>query len=208
MSRYNELLDLIDQYKPQTICEIGVWNGQNAIRMIHQAQKHNQNIEYIGFDLFEDANSDTDACEFNVKGHNQLRAVEAEIRAACPGVSVMLIKGNTRDTLSDGMTRDFVFLDGGHSVDTIASDYGRVKNSNVVVLDDFYTPDDSGNFPDIEKYGCNSLVAKLPKFTLGKSRDPVKGGGYTSLVVIAPSRIGVFVTQEDLDAGDKFMGIS
>jgi predicted O-methyltransferase YrrM len=184
MSRYQELLTLIDQHKPQTILEIGVWNGQNAIRMINQAAKHNQNIEYIGYDLFEEATSETDAVEFNVKGHNQVRAVEAEIRAATPkGTSIMLIKGNTRETLSHGMTRDLVFLDGGHSIETIASDYDRVNNSKIIVLDDYYSPDENGDCPDITKFGCNLLVTNLPHKIM-PTKDRVKGGGFTSLVVV------------------------
>jgi predicted O-methyltransferase YrrM len=190
MSRYAELLTLIDQYKPESLLEIGVWNGQNAIRMINQACKHHSFAEYLGFDLFEDATAETDATEFNVKGHNQERAVMAEIRAAVgKNPSVMLIKGNTRDTLSDGMTRDFVFLDGGHSVETIASDYERVKNSKVIVLDDYYTRDNDGLGPDTTKFGCNTLVERLKedpslKITLLPKCDYVKGGGFTQLVVV------------------------
>ena len=75
---------------------------------------------------------------------------------------------------------DFVFLDGGHSIGTIALDYAAVKNSKVVVLDDYYT-----DGVDISKYGCNSLVdtSSLPHEIL-PPKDPVKGGGYTQLVVI------------------------
>lgn len=194
MSRYSQLLELIDQHKPKRLLEIGVWNGQNAIRMIKQAEKHHPEIEFMGYDLFEDATSETDSIEFNVKGHNHLRAVTAEIRAAVrSNTSVMLIKGNTRETLSQGMTRDFVFLDGGHSVETIASDYDRVKSSRVIVLDDFYTVDENGLCPDTRKYGCNNLYHNIldhcPDGTrlhvqILPAKDPVKGGGFTQLVVL------------------------
>lgn len=188
MSRYSQLLTLIDQHKPKRLLEIGVWNGQNAIRMINQAKKYHADVEYQGYDLFEDATDKTDADEFNVKGHNQLRAVQAEIKAATD-VSPFLIKGNTRETLSEGMTRDFVFIDGGHSIKTIASDYERVKKSRVIVLDDFYSPDNTGASPDITKFGCNSLVERLKEdpglsIHLLPVPDLVKGGGFTQLVVI------------------------
>lgn len=188
MSRYNQLLTLIDQHKPKRLLEIGVWNGQNAIRMINQAKKYHSNVDYQGYDLFEDATADDDAREFNVKGHNQLRAVQAEIRAAT-GAEVLLVKGNTRETLSEGMTRDFAFIDGGHSVETIASDYDRLKDCKVIVLDDYYTSDGQG-CPDTSKYGCNTLVASLSiPFDILPAKDSVKGGGYTQLVLIMPRAI-------------------
>lgn len=182
MSRYDDLLVLIDKYKPRSIIEIGVWNGANAIRMINRAKQHHNDIEYTGYDLFEDATSETDAKEFNVKSHNQARAVAAYIQSET-GVAVRLIKGDTNHTLKPGTVADFVFLDGGHSVETIGHDYEAVKTSAVIVLDDYYV-----DGPDINKYGCNSLVSAwidggdalvLP------TKDPVKGGGFTQLVVIA-----------------------
>lgn len=175
------MLDLIDQFKPQSIIEIGVWNGANAIRMIRQAQKHHDDITYTGYDLFEDATAETDAKEFNVKGHNHIRAVAAEIKAAT-GITPILIKGDTNETLKDSIA-DFVFLDGGHSVETIEHDYSMVKDSPVVVLDDFYIG--FGNVPDTTKYGCNQLVATiLGPIKVMDVADPVKGGGTTQLVLV------------------------
>lgn len=176
MSRYDELLELIDKYKPQSIVEIGVWNGANAIRMIKRAQRYNK-VTYTGYDLFEDATEETDLKEFNVKGHNRVRAVAAYI-AAETGVQPNLIKGDTNQTLQMGVEADFVFLDGGHSVGTIKHDYECVCLSKVVVLDDYYT-----DGPDTNKFGCNNLVYTFPH-ELGQIKDPVKGGGFTQLVVV------------------------
>lgn len=184
MSRYLQLLELIDQYKPKSIIEIGVWNGQNAIRMINRARAHHQNVTYTGYDLFEDATAETDKKEFNVKGHNHVKAVAAEIKAAT-GITPTLIKGDTNQTLKPNTVADFVFLDGGHSVETIASDYERVKASKVVVLDDYYTPEVNGACPDTKKYGCNNLVGAIDGGRILPAKDPVKGGGYTQLVVVA-----------------------
>lgn len=177
---------MIDECKPKRLLEVGVWNGANAIRMIRQAQKHHQpnEIEYIGYDLFEDATAEIDAKEFNVKRHNQVRAVQAEICAGAPWSSVLLVKGDTKDTLSDGMTRDFAFIDGGHSIETIASDYARLKNCPVIVLDDYYTSDGVG-CPDTSKFGCNTLLKELGRpFNILPIKDPVKGGGFTQLALI------------------------
>lgn len=178
MTRYDVLLQLIDKYKPQSIIEIGVWNGANAIRMIKQAQQHHKEISYTGYDLFEDATTETDHKEFNVKGHNNVKAVAAFIRSET-GVNPSLVKGDTNLTLQP-VTADFVFLDGGHSVETIGHDYNAVKDSKIVVLDDYYTGD-----IDITKYGCNHLVDSLQReHEILNHKDPVKGGGFCQLVVV------------------------
>jgi len=181
-SRYDHLLELIDEHKPSSLVEIGVWNGANAIRMINRAKQYHskEQITYTGYDLFEDMTEELDAKEFNVKGHNSARAVAAYIRAET-GIVPVLIKGDTNDTLKEGVAANFVFLDGGHSVETIGSDYDKVQNARIVVLDDYYS-----DGPDTARFGCNRLVDSL----VGKSieilptRDPVRGGGYCQLVVV------------------------
>jgi hypothetical protein len=179
MSRYLELLELIDKYKPQSLVEIGVWNGANAIRMINRAKQHHADVTYTGYDLFEEASADTDSKEFNVKSHNHMNAVAAYIRSET-GVTPVLVKGDTNVTLPTKTIADFVFLDGGHSIETITNDYSKVGLSKVVVLDDYYT-----NGPNTEKYGCNKVVANLKNITIMPTKDPVKGGGFTQLVVVA-----------------------
>lgn len=183
MSRYDALLRLIDKYKPESIIEIGVWNGANAIRIINQALKYHPAITYTGYDLFEDATSETDTKEFNVKGHNSAKAVAAYIRAET-GITPTIIKGDTNETLKLGTVVDFVFLDGGHSIETIANDYAMVQGSKVIVLDDYYTPDERGESPDINIYGCNQLLKTIAKYEVIPDKDRVRGGGFTQLVVV------------------------
>ena len=122
--RYEKLIHFIDLFEPRTICEIGTWNGDNAIRMIRAAQKHHSAITYVGYDLFEDATSETDEKEFNVKPHASLHEVQSHIESMT-GANVTLIKGDTNDTLTDGVF-DFVFIDGGHSLATIEVRRDRV----------------------------------------------------------------------------------
>jgi len=54
--RYKYLYYIIKKYKCRRIMEIGVWNGNHAIKMIEKAKKYweAKDIEYYGFDLFED----------------------------------------------------------------------------------------------------------------------------------------------------------
>jgi len=74
-NRYRQLADIIRFYKPECILESGTWNGGRAIEMALASFKHKDKLHYIGFDLFEDATTDTDHVEFNVKPHNTLQAV-------------------------------------------------------------------------------------------------------------------------------------
>ena len=182
-NRYSQLLHAIDLFKPQTIVEVGTWNGQNAIRMIQQAQKYHKNVVYVGYDLFEDANSTTDTEELNVKAHHTAHGVECDIKKACPAADVQLIKGNTRDTLKN-IQADFVFIDGGHSIETISHDYEACKDSNVIIMDDYYVPDGDDRIPDTLKYGCNQLVDMFTCGVVLPLADPVKEGGLTQMVLL------------------------
>lgn len=185
MSRYDQLLHAIDLFKPKTIAEVGTWDGQNAIRMIKQAQKHRpkEKIVYVGYDLFEDATQETDSLELNVKKHNSVIDIEAVIKKECPNAEIQLIKGNTREVLTP-ICADLCYIDGGHSVETIKHDYEMCKYSNVVIFDDFYIKDNEGKCPDTELYGCNNVVKKISGAMILPVGGGVKEGGITMMALV------------------------
>lgn len=174
MNRYKQLLELIDQVKPETIFEFGVWNGDRAIEMIKAAQKHHPDVQYAGVDLFEDGTAELDAAESNVKAHQNAQEIHDKIKAAT-GARINIVKANSRD-LDKPVIADFVHIDGGHSIDTIKNDYGLSKQSKVIVFDDFYSPDENGAVLDTEKFGCNKLVKEL-KASVLPQKDPVYKDG-------------------------------
>lgn len=178
MTRYETLLQLIDIFRPQSIIEVGTWNGTNAVRMIKQAEKYHPRIKYTGYDLFEEATAETDAVEMNVKAHPKVADVLAYIESYCPNADIGLVKGNTRETLKPGTEADFAFIDGGHSVETVRHDHLCLETSRIIIHDDYYA-----NGPDTKRYGCNSMVEQMSHFVLPQA-DPVKGGGTTQLVLI------------------------
>lgn len=182
LKRYEQLLTAIDLYKPRSIVEIGTWSGVNAIRMIQRAQKNlpSVKIQYIGYDLFEEASATTDAEELNVKKHHGINEVEGRIKDACPDACITLYKGNTRDVLHIPPV-DFCFIDGGHSLETIANDHAKCSGSSVIIHDDFYIADEDGKIPNIELYGCNKLVSQIGGWVLPFA-DKVAGGGYVQMV--------------------------
>lgn len=155
--RYSQLEDIVLECKPTSIIEIGTHHGHRAYNMCVAALEHHEKVHYIGFDLWDDATPETNQREMNGKGAgSERKALEAMklINLSYPGFTFELHKGDTRTTLhGKTLIADFVFLDGGHSVETIRGDYEAVKGSKVVVLDDYYV---SG--ADTTKYGCNDLV--------------------------------------------------
>jgi predicted O-methyltransferase YrrM len=182
--RYNQLLPLIQHHKPKLIVEVGTWNGIRALMMCQEAIKHQESVHYVGFDLFEDATEETDARELNVKAHATMAEVESRLLDFAekhPGFTFRLIKGDTRKTLAPGffgkLDPDFAFIDGGHSIETIRSDYEALKHSKVVVMDDFYTGRDTN------EHGCNEIVAEESHIVL-PHKDPVKGGGKVQMVIL------------------------
>lgn len=187
--RYAQLIELVEQVKPETIVEIGVWNGVRAMEMATAALKYHPEVHYTGYDLFEEATAETDEFEFNKKAHNTIEVVRSRLVAFAsknPGFTFDLVKGNTRETLAT-ITVDFVYIDGGHSVDTIYSDYLGVEDSKVIVFDDYYSPDASGACPDLEKVGANKTVEFLGTYArVLESTDVVTGGGIVHLAIAGP----------------------
>lgn len=160
--RYVKLLQVLSDVKPKSILEIGTWKGENAKRMIFEALKHHKCVHYIGCDIFEDGDESFHEEELNVKrprSFDEVTKILQEFQKEY-NFTFELIKGNTRD-LDLNYNVDFVFIDGGHSVETIQNDYNKTKHNPVIVLDDYYFPDENGNNPDLTKYGCNSIVDRL-----------------------------------------------
>lgn len=190
--RYAQLDAEIARAKPSRIVEVGTWNGARAQQMIAAALRAAPVVEYIGFDLFEAANDQTDAAESNVKPHHCLTNVETRLKAKYGGdqVAIKLVGGNTRQTLARCLVRpDFAFIDGGHSIETIASDYAALKHCPAIVLDDFYSEDEQGRGIDVTRFGCNMLVSELlaagqVQVDLLPVKDPVRGGGYVQMVAV------------------------
>lgn len=185
-NRYNQLIDIIRDIRPREIVEVGTWNGIRAMLMAEEALKHQEQVHYTGFDLFEHATEETDKREFNVKPHVSAKKVAEQLEAFSEqhkGFSYELIVGDTNETLRDfNGNPDLAFVDGGHSIATIRNDVDSLRCAKLVVVDDFYTPDEGGKCPDLTKYGCNSVVEGL-NYTLLPVKDRVKDGGYVQMAI-------------------------
>jgi hypothetical protein len=181
-SRYGQLMVLVQSCKPRKIVEVGTYQGKRAEAMCREALKYNSAVHYLGFDLFEDATDETNVEEMNGKGAGSSEIARQKLEAIKqdhPGFTFDLVKGNTRETLhGKNIVADFVFIDGGHSVETIRGDYEAVKGSRLVAFDDYYTKG-----VDTAKFGCNAIVDKLPHTVL-PAEDWVRGGGRVHIAVV------------------------
>ncbi len=159
MSRYAQLLDVIDECKPRSIVEIGTWKGDRAIQMIQQAAKYHpmDKIVYQGFDLFEQMDGEKFRAEYS-KASWPLSVVRRRIEAT--GARIELVQGNTNEIEGPADIADLYFIDGGHSVETITNDWALVMSSmtnGTIVFDDYYH---SGASPE---FGCNVIIDKLDR---------------------------------------------
>ena len=210
--RYGQLLDVIRFYKPETILETGTFNGGRAIQMASIALQDRDCVNYIGYDLFENATSQSDTIEFNSKAHNTVEVVRKRLSDFAEKVkkkgktfNFRLLAGDTKETLGNPVLLDtpqgelvinpsevdFAFIDGGHSDATVQHDYESLKNVPVIVLDDFIHPLENKKEEAEHYLAVNRLCDTLGnrrKWTL-PSADPIyvsEDGqlGSTHLVII------------------------
>ena len=159
----DNFLSLVEEYKPKNVLEIGVFCGVTS-RNICELLKTNfgSDFRYYGLDLFGSSKtSSVDEIEpkflENQKFSNPLKTIyynfikkenlnsKISVQNFLKKFSqnIELIEGDTRVTLEKVPLSeiDFVFLDGGHSYDTVLSDlqklYDKMKNNSKIVCDDF-----------------------------------------------------------------------
>ena len=159
----DNFLSLVEEYKPKNVLEIGVFCGVTS-RNICELLKTNfgSDFRYYGLDLFGSTKtSSVDEIEpkflenqkfsnplktiyYNfIKKENLNSKISVENFLKKFSQNIELIKGDTRVTLEKVPLSeiDFVFLDGGHSYDTVLSDlqklYDNMKNNSRIVCDDF-----------------------------------------------------------------------
>jgi predicted O-methyltransferase YrrM len=159
-TRYKQLFEEINKCKPANIMEIGTWNGNTALKMIESASKYRSapNINYYGFDMFENL-TEKDYLNEISKHPPSLKTV-AELLSST-GANIKLYKGNTHDTLPKYLPElpkmDFVFIDGGHSIETIRNDWNQISDhiadNGVVIFDDYWV-----NKTD---HGCKPILDSI-----------------------------------------------
>ena len=195
-TRYVKVFEEIRKLKAHRLLEVGTWVGDRALEMIAAAIESAGRAVYYGFDLFEDITPEKSGEEFNVKRAAVKDQVTLRLQGslAHKSASFYLYKGDTRETLPDFLSThmpgivDLAWIDGGHSVETIQSDWDYcrqlVRPGGVILLDDYYS---EVPLATTWRFGCNRLVEKLKESEnfqpeIFPERDPVKGGGFVQIV--------------------------
>jgi hypothetical protein len=152
---------IFDYIRPKTICEIGTHDGKSAIQFVDYCLQINPKLKYYGYDAFDAVknNQDFHEKEINGKGAGSMYTATKNLehrQKKYKNFEFKLIKGFTNDTLKESVY-DFVYIDGGHSYETVKHDYNMVSKSKVIVFDDYQTPGVKKFFDELV------LEIKIPK---------------------------------------------
>lgn len=166
--RYANLERLAKEIPARRILEIGTYRGSNALRMIRAAAERTPiaEVEYYGFDLFEWLDDQKLVAERS-KAPPDLSSVRARLGAS--GAKVALFQGDTAVTLPREVPSlppmDLIYIDGGHSLETIAGDWNNVQPlidpHTVVVFDDYWQTERAGARPLIESLDRRRWAVRL-----------------------------------------------
>ena len=171
----NLLLKEIEYYKPTNFLEVGVFQGVTSRNICEKLNKLNKGkFLFHGIDLFENTDLNIDNYEmtekkkkisnpfknliFNIILKKNLFALDSVKNFLKKfGKNVILHQGfsNTELLKINLSTIDMVFLDGGHSYETVSSDLSiilkGIKKEKIIICDDY----------DQINYGVKKAVDEL-----------------------------------------------
>lgn len=138
---FNVMKEILVEHNPRNICEIGTHRGGTARQFIRFLGSTGEPLHYTGYDIFDDAMNNTEFNKKEINGkngaiYNNVVTTLNNLHRTTPNFTYELHKGLTSETLVTPQKFDFVYIDGGHSYETVKHDYSMVKESKVVVFDD------------------------------------------------------------------------
>ena len=157
----NILLEQIEIHKPQNFLEVGVFQGVTSRNVCEKLYEiHKENFLFYGIDVFEDTDANFDKHEKTTK-HNRLsnplkhlifNIILKKNLFSIESIygflkkfkkNVKLYKGfSDTELLKIDMSKvDMVFLDGGHSYETVKNDLSlilkSIKKDKIIICDDY-----------------------------------------------------------------------
>ena len=187
-------LEEIRKKNPKTFLEIGVFHGvtaRNVCELLYEI--HKDDFRYIGLDLFEETDENKSEVIPNTTFLNPFKRIYFRYikkqnpysQAAVEDLlkkfknNINLIKGNSNLILKkiDMSKIDYVFLDGGHTYETVMNDLeacaDTLKNGGTVLCDDYnlgHAPGVKNSIDDYVKKNklncrilCDGRFAKIEK---------------------------------------------
>jgi len=171
----NILLREIEIYKPKNFLEVGVFQGVTSRNVCEKLYEiHKENFLFHGIDVFEYVDANFDSHEMTTK-HNRLSnpfkhlifniilkknlfSIESIYNFLKKFKSnVLLYKGfSDTELLKIDLSKiDMIFLDGGHSYETVKNDLSLIlkgiKKNKIIICDDY----------DQINYGVKKAVDEL-----------------------------------------------
>ena len=175
---------------PKKFLEIGVFQGvtsRNICELLHEI--HGINFKYIGVDIFEHDEKSNNEVIPNINFRNPLKQfyykyIKKENPYSLFSVkkllkkfekNVEILKGDSKKILPkiNLSEVDYVFIDGGHSYETVKSDLNNCKfvieNKGIVLCDDYdlsYAPgvkEAIDEFVSKEQYNIKILFERFAK---------------------------------------------
>jgi len=171
----NLLLDQIETHKPKNFLEVGVFQGVTSRNVCEKLNKiHEGDFSFHGIDIFEETNNTIDNKEMTIKKnklsnpfkHLLFNIILRKDLFSIDSIykflnkfknNVHLYKGfSSTELLKVDITSiDMIFLDGGHSYETVSSDLSliikTIKKGNKIICDDY----------DQVSYGVKKAVDEL-----------------------------------------------
>jgi hypothetical protein len=144
------ILEIVNEYKPRSFCEIGCHEGMSARWFCHNILEYYPRLKYFGYDAFEEVPKS----ERNGKSIPSEKKIITRLnwlKRKYKHFSYTLIKGYTVDTLTEPVQYGLVYIDGGHSYETVMHDYEKVKKSKIIIFDDYNLPGVEQAVSDIDK---------------------------------------------------------
>jgi len=150
---FDVMKEIIGDAECKFIGEIGTHKGGTAKQFIELFAPRVDSLTYYGYDVFDAENPDKDLHKKERNGKAPANIVVAKQTLDAMGrkhknLKYKLFKGYTTDTL-ETTAFDFVYIDGGHSYETVKHDYEKVKDSKLIVFD------------DVKIRGVNQVVSEL-----------------------------------------------
>ena len=144
IDRKSHMIRDVKRIQPKKILEIGVHTGDFALRLLDSiSTANNEGVHYVGVDLFSEMQDlDNYSKEVSLWAESE-NFVYEKIKQKFPSVHVQLYTGYSSKILFSLKEKfDIIFIDGGHSFETVKNDWevssqSLLKKGGVIYFDDY-----------------------------------------------------------------------